>query len=613
MLFGDFEYDTAQKLLSRKGVPIKIQPQPLKVLAALLERPGEIVTREELRASIWGEGTFIEFDQSLNYCVRQIRIALGEGPADPVYVETLPKQGYRFIFPIHAETIASVNLDGVETKTIPSRDFRKQISWAALALCLVGLASWVAFRWNQSHMLAEVRSIVVLPFTNNTGNPNLDYLANGFTSELIRRIAMVPGLKVIGINSSLAVMGKKMSSVEAARQFGVGTVLTGSIKGSDQDLAVELEVTNGQNGTVILNRSYKQGPTNLAAMQTILVTDIAQSLDRRLGNEDRKKQLAGLTDNPQAFDLYLKAQTLTEQPNPPGLHKAIELYSAAIKKDAQFAVALSQMAAAHMYLGLYFEDPREHMPLAKTMSLRALAIDDSLAEAHGNLGLVALTYDWDYHEAQRQLILTNGRMNPAAIQILACSTHLMSQTVRSVNADQEMRQVLSVNPLSAGLWGELGCTAYYRRQYELALQGYKRALTMQPDLITAIWGLGKSYGQMGQYQQALDSLEQSPKPHGMYPAVILGEMGYASAKKGDKKSAFAALDNLRQMATQTYVDPYFRAQIHHALGDTPATLAALEEAYKVHSSILIAIHSDPKWDDLQHNLKFLELEHRIGF
>lgn len=271
------------------------------------------------------------------------------------------------------------------------------------------------------------------------------------------------------------------------------------------------------------------------------------------------------------------------------------------------------MAAAHLYLGLFFEDPREHMPLAKTMSLRALAIDDSLAEAHGNLGLVALTYDWDYHEAQRQLILTNGRINPAAIQILACSTHLMSQTVRSVNAEQEIRQVLSVNPLSAALWGELGCTAYYRRQYELALQGYKRALTMQPDLITAIWGLGKSYGQMGAYQQALDSLEQSPKPHGMYPAVILGEMGYASAKKGDKKSAFAALDNLRQMATQTYVDPYFRAQIHHALGDTPATLAALEEAYKVHSSILIAIHSDPKWDDLQQNLKFLELEHRIGF
>jgi tetratricopeptide (TPR) repeat protein len=226
--------------------------------------------------------------------------------------------------------------------------------------------------------------------------------------------------------------------------------------------------------------------------------------------------------------------------------------------------------------------------------------------------VIALTYEWDYPEAERRLMLATGRMNPTALTLLACTTHLMSTTGRFGNAEDEVRRVLSANPLSVGLTAELGCTAYYARQYERAVHGYNQALTLKPDDIVGLWGLGKSYAQLGKYREALDALHRAPKPQGEYPPVILGEIGYVYARSGDKSAARSTLSRLREMSGKTFVDPYFRAQIHHALGETDAALGALQEAYDKRSSILVAIHTDPKWDGLQQSPRFRELLGRTG-
>ena len=618
--FGEFEYDKMKNTLRRQGVPVKIQPQPLKVLAALLGRPGEIVTRDELRASIWGEDTFVEFDQSLNYCIRQIRIALGECPGEPLYLETLPKQGYRFVYPVRIESVPDITIETpvtsppiLESKLPNPNKSKRWIAWAAVAVGVVSLTCIGTLYRNKTQHESEDRSIVVLPFTNHTGRPELDYVADAFTSELIRRIALIPGLKVIGKSSSMTLKGIPINPQEAARKFGVGTVLGGSVLGSSGEIKVEIEATNGRNGRVILNRVYSQGSSRILDMQSTLVQDISESLDHRLGAEDKKRQLSGLTENAQAFDLYLRAQQLSLQFAPPALHESIRLYSEALEKDAKFATALSQLAAAHIYLGLYFEDPRQHMPLAKDLSLRALNIDDTLEDAHGNLGIIALVYDWNYQEAQRQMILASGRLNTSAIQMLACSTHLLGEAGKSGDAEYQIEQVMVTNPLSVGIAAELGCTAYYRRQYQKAIAKYIRALNMKPDDVVGLWGLAKSYGQIGQYQKALEALARSPKPQNIYPPIILGEMGFVEAKMGDRKKALDILDQLAFLRQRTYVDPYFRAQIFHALGETDQALHELEEAFKVKSSILVAIHSDPKWDGLQSNSRFQQLVQRIGF
>ena len=617
-LFGDFELNCSQGTLRRNGVPVKIPPQPLKVLQVLLERAGEIVSREELRVAIWGEATFVEFDQGLNYCIRRIRIALGEDAGAPTYLETLPKQGYRFLAPVRKlapDAGLDVSAGGGSTAAAPSaRSMGARLRTLLIAvggLCALAAAAWgTYYRWHHS---AE-RSIVVLPLANKTGDPQLEYLADATTTDIIRGLSRIPALKVTGQISSMAMKGREVSPAEALRLFGARAVVAGSIRREGGELAMDLEATDSRDGSVILSRLYRQRGASQVIMQPAVAGDVAQSLHLRLQNEDWKKLADEPTKDREAADLYLRAEALiARNEDPPNLHEAARLLSSAVERDSRFALALSELASVHVLLGLYFEDPRQHMPEAKRLAVRALEADDSLREPQGSLGVIALTYDWDSREAERRLILASGRMNPTALTQLGCTTHLMASTGRLRNsAEDEVRLALAANPLSVGLAAELGCCAYYARQFERALHGYNEALALKSDDVVALWGLGKSYVQLGNYEKALEALQRAPKPRGKYPPPILGEIGYAYARKGDRDAARAALKELHSMGENSFVDPYFGAQIHLGLAETDAALDALEDAYNRRSTILVSVYTDPKWDSMQQNTRFRDLLRRIG-
>ncbi len=299
--FGDFELNSSRWTLCRSGVPVKIPPQPLKLLFVLLERPGQVLSREELRLRIWGEATFVEFDQGLNYCVRRIRVALEDDAATPAYLETLPKQGYRFIAPVRKESGDSAVEVAPETAGVQAiRSAKPTFARAArplltvAGLCAIAAAAWGGYTWNHSRRSAAERSIVVLPLTNKTGDPDLEYLPDGLTSDIIRRLSGIPALKVIGQTSSMLMKGRELDPAEASRRFGVRAVLSGSVRRDGPDLAMDLEVSDGRDGSVILNRIYQQHGTNQAIMQPAIVEDIARSLDLRLRSQDWKK----LADEP---------------------------------------------------------------------------------------------------------------------------------------------------------------------------------------------------------------------------------------------------------------------------------------------------------------------------
>jgi DNA-binding winged helix-turn-helix (wHTH) protein/TolB-like protein len=605
--FGPFELDLGLGVLSRDGIPLKIQPQPLKVLAALTEQPGQVVTRDALRTRIWDEATFVEFDQGLNYCVRQIRIALGDDAAEPAYIETLPKQGYRFVAPVET--------DGgpADAAKIPPETAPPNRRWLvmALALCATALSAAGLWIWNRVQLRKEPPSVVVLPLVNKTGDPSLDYLVDGTTSEIIRRLALLPGLKVIGKASSMSLKGQAIDPRELSRRWGVRTVLSGSVGRDERDLTIDLEVSDGRDGTIILNRLYRQFGANPQALQAAIIEDVAQNLDVRLRPGEPLALERPKTKDPQAWDLYLRAGHAMDHTDFP---EAERLLTAAVDKDPRFALAYSSLASVHTFEGLYMDDPRRHLPEAKRLATRALALDESLRDPHGILGLVALTHEWDYPEAERRLILAGGRIHPAATTSLACTAHLMASAGRlSGRAEDEIKLSLANNPMSVALMSELGCTAYYARQYSRAIDGYNRALALKPDDLIGLWGLGKTYVQLGRYQDALAALSRAPKPMGVYSPVILGEIGYVYARKGDKNAARQCIRQLRDLGGKAFVDPYFRAEIHEALGETDAALAALEEAYETRSAILVAIKSDPKWDGLQRNPRFGALLRRIGF
>jgi tetratricopeptide (TPR) repeat protein len=204
-------------------------------------------------------------------------------------------------------------------------------------------------------------------------------------------------------------------------------------------------------------------------------------------------------------------------------------------------------------------------------------------------------------------------MQSSALQGLACSAHLLQMSGRwDRSAEDEIHSELEVNPISSNLIAELGCTAYYARKYDRALQGFTRALTIQPSSVIAIWGLGKTYAQMGKFQEALDALDRASEEGGMLPPPILGEQGYIYGRMKNRQQAQRILDRLTAMSTKVFVDPFFRAEVYLGLGDTAKTMEALNEAFAVRSAIIISFHTDPKWDPLQQDRRFQELAGRIG-
>jgi TolB-like protein/DNA-binding winged helix-turn-helix (wHTH) protein/tetratricopeptide (TPR) repeat protein len=607
--FGDYTFDVSQGTLWRNGQQVKIQPQPLMVLRALVAKRGETATREELRSLLWGNATHVDFEQGLNFCIRHIRVALNDNAREPKYVETLPKQGYRLIAPVSAgEPAVAPVPDGVPT---PRRD--SPWKWVAAGVIVVSLAAGALIRMRSIDQGQDTSpSIVVLPLINRTGDAQLEYLADGITSDIIRRLALVPGLKVISRTSAMSVKMKNLDVRSAATLFGVNRIIAGSIQGSARDLTVDIEVADARDSSVVLSRTYSPGTTDLAVLGSTVAEDIVHGVKLKLSQQDRATLRKQITTSAEALDLYMRAEVLLDSDDPPKLQQSVKMSSRAVQKDPKFALALKQEAGAETVLGLYYDDPRKHLPRAKEMALHALSLDDTLAETHGILGVIALTYDWDFREAERQLILATGRMNHDALEKLACVTHLMASTGRATKGEDEVRAALKENPLATALLQELGCNAYYAGQYERALIGYRRALETGPGSITALWGLGKTYAQMGKYEEALGALNHSTA-HGFTPPVILSELGYVYGRMGNAKAARDTLHRLNEMSETMFVDPFFPAVVELGLGDLDATFRGLNEAYNVRSTILVSIHSDPKWAGLRKEPRFQQLENQIGF
>jgi len=490
----------------------------------------------------------------------------------------------------------------------------RRIAVAAVLALVIAAGIWSAFRaGSRGGPAAPMASVAVLPFLNNTGDASVEYMVDGTTSDLIRRLAFVPQLRVISAASVMALKGKDLTPTAAAQRLGVDTIITGSIRGASRNAAIDVEVSHGRDGSVFFARHYApQEPDLQRLLSTVaedLTTGMKVRLDRGLQNDLRKP----LTKNPAALDSYLRAEPLLSSDDPRLIGQGLELLSGAIQKDPQFALATSELAAAHLSLGLYFDDPRRHMPEAKALARRALDLDETLRVPHGILGLIALVYEWDYDEARRQLILSSGRMEVSALQQLACSAHLLSMSGRwDHNAEDEIHSALEANPIAANLVSELGCGAYYARKYDRALQGFTRALTIQPSSVNAIWGLGKTYAQMGKFQEALDALDRAPGAGGFLPPPILGEQGYIYGRMKNSQQAHRILDRLNEMSGKVFVDPFFRAEVYLGLGDIARTMDALNEAFATRSAILISIHTDPKWDVLQRDRRFQELAARVG-
>ena len=452
--FGTFEVDPRAGELRKSGVKVRIQEKPFQILEALLEHPGEVVTREELHQRLWPPDTFVDFDGSLNAATNKLREALGDSADNPRFVETLPRRGYRFIAPVEKPAQAAAGAavgseishgltpstkggaapfekiprmeqaaEGVRT---PGRAHRYATRrW--LTLCAVGAAAVVSYLllprfWEPSTPPPPSGRVMlgVLPFDNYTGDPEQQYFVGGLTEEVIAQLGRLnpERLGVIARTSTAAFSASARPIAQMGEELGIDYAVEGSVRRENDRVRITVQMIDVRDRTHTWVEDYEQVLGGVLELQTEIAGFIARSLALKLLDDDAPQAGAAKTTNVAAYEAYLKGRYFREQITERGFRKGIEYFERAIGEDPRYARAYSGLAGCYCLLGghgMEVERPSDVLPRAKEVAQRALELDGSLAEAHGVLGMIALKFDWDLEEAQRRFRRAT-ELNPSYAQ-----------------------------------------------------------------------------------------------------------------------------------------------------------------------------------------------------
>ena len=530
-----------------------------------------------------------------------------EGKYDPVCI-SIPKGSYAAAFSIRELKAEAPQSSGTTVSVVPgSTEFtaRRSSRWHALGFGAAGLLLLIlgAWLWHGYHVQKNARSgtaqqisLAVLPFVNETGDSANDYVIHGLTDNLIRQFSEIHRLRVIARSAVYRFPSGAQNAVAIGRTLGVSTVLAGEVRRIDGKWVVDTELSNVKDGSIIESRRYLPETLDLRPVQASITQDAIRGLKIDLDARQSSLARGPVTSSPAAYQAYLKGENASRGDSPTERNQAIRYFEEAVRLDPRFSLAWADLAQSHLVLGIYFEDPRKHMPLANQYAEKALRLDGGLREAHGTLGLIRLLYDWDYAGALSQL--SSAENEQSAITVLSCTSHLLAQTGHTRDADELVHRMLGYDPQSATLIGELGCIDYYRGDYDHAIQSFREAMTIDPRSPVPYWGLGKSLSLRGDFDEAVQAMRQFKAVSGFEPPMLTAEIGYALARAGKRQEAESEIDQLKEESKTAYVDPYFIALIYLGLADEPLTLRWLDQAYRVRSPFLISISTEPKWKEM---------------
>ena len=619
-LFDQFELREKDFCLYEDGKRIALEPKALRVLLLLLSKAGHLVEKDFLLETVWSN-TFVE-ENTLTRTILVLRRALGDNRHDRIFIETVPTKGYRFVHEVrqvpeeedlsNASAVAIEGMpgegpaiaSGVVQEAARGRERRPGLSiWrrylpvaVALVVVTVAVFSWWRYRMHAKAQPPLQPSIAVLPIVNQTGDSGNDYISEGVTESSIQQLSGIAGVRVIGSGSVARYKGAQQDVRLVGQTLGVDTILQGHLRRADGRLMLVIELCRVSDGSVLFSREYLPEDKDLQPVQADLVRDTLHTLGVDTGTESSKSQLHTHTNNPMAYEEFLRGEAVAQGDSPAELHEAVRHFEKATALDPEFDLAWAALAEFHLMLGIYFEAPREHMEIARRDAQRALELNHGLEQARGSLGLIELIYDWNFAEAASEL--EPAQSARTAVTELGCTVHLLDQTGRPRNAEEMVRRMLAYDPLSARLISELGCVAYYHRHYDEAVRSYTAAMEIDPNSPLPYWGLGKSLTQLGRYQQAIEVLDSFAKRNGVAPPILTAESGYSLAKWGKKKEARERIEQLVAGSHSGFVDPFFIALVHLGLGEKEETFAWLAKAEDVRSVFLISILTDPKWEEL---------------
>ena len=633
--FGVFEFDPAYGELRKKGIKLKLQGQPLDILAMLLERPGDVVTREDLQKRLWDSDTFVDFDHSLNAAIKRLRDALNDSAETPRYIETLARRGYRFIMPVdspatpthseeasgdrgqpanelpeHSQRMGVHSIDGVPPKTQPLSRSRAAVGIALVAL----VASLAAGGWfyRFAPRGETIDSLVVLPFVNASGDPNAEYLSDGITESLINSFSQLPHLRVKSRDSAFRYKGKQTDARTVGQALGVRAVLKGRVTQRGDDLDISAELVDARDDSQIWGEQYSRKTADIFELQSEIAKEITTALRIRISGEDEKRIAKSSTMDPEAYQDYLKGRYSWNKINQEGLNKAIEFFQRAIAKDSNYALAYSGLADSYSLMnGEYILPPMEVLPKAKEAALKAVELDDTSAEAHASLGIVKHAYDWDWPGAEREY-QRSIELNPAYEPAHRRYGLLLGEMGRNEEAIAKFKRALELDPLSVLGYMQLGMEFYFARQYDRTIEQERKALELAPNYIAAHDYLGAAYLQKSMYKESIAEYEKMLVLFPGYPRA-LADLGNAYAVAGRTTDARKVLDQLNELSKHRFVRGVELARIYVGLGDKDKAFECLKRSYDDRSiTAFVGFKVDPRFDPLRSDPRFADLLRRMN-
>ena len=539
----------------------------MDLLILLVERRRQLVSRADIARHLWGADVFLDFEMGVNTAIRKLRQALRDSRESPTFVETISGKGYRFIAPVKAVLLDQHN--------------------------------------------EAIESVAVLPFANDSADPDAEYLSDGITETLINKLSEIWDLRVVARSTVFRYKGRDIDTQKAGNDLHVRAVVSGRLLQRGSTLIVRAELMDVATGTQLWGGQYNRRVEDVFALQEDLSGEISEKLRLQLTGDEKQRLTKRYTEDAEAYRLYLKGRYHWNKRSLDGFQKAIEYFLLALDKDPDYSLAYAGLADTYAYLSFFnVIAPREAMPKAKAAAAKGLEIDKNLAEAHVSLGYISFTYEGDWSAAGKHFEQALA-LNPVYSRAHTFYPFYLSSLGRSEEAVEVAKRALDLDPASPPVSHSLAVQLYLARKFDRAIDQAHDTLEMDANFAIAYAVMGEAYLSNEMYREGLSALERY-SALSRSSAASLALLGYAHARSGERKESLQMIDKLKAASKQSFVPALFIALVYAGLQDKDQAFTWLEKAYEERFNRLAYLKLEALWDPIRSDSRFADLLRRVG-
>jgi len=618
---GLFEIDFCSGEVHKDGRKVPLQEQPFRVLEILLERPGDVVTREQLQARVWPADTYVGFDEGLNTAIRKLRVAFGDSAENPRFIETVSRRGYRFIAPVEPDPIPSLSPPAA-TVAATSRLISLKARWIGFAVVVFAVFALILFLRPATRRKPPRGKImlIVLPLQNFTGDSQQDYLADGITEEIIAQLGSLDPqhLGVIARTSAMRYKHTEKSAAQISGEVGADYLLEGSIRHSGDRIRVTAQLIQSSDQSHLWANSYDRELSDVLRIESDIASSVASEIRLTLSQQTHQRLADAGRTNVEAHDAYLRGLQGWNLRTRDGFQQAITNFTRATELDPDYAAAFASLARVYSLAPIFAGVPAgEAAPKALEAANRALTLDETLADAHCALGFIKAHYEYDWSAAESEFHRAIELEPNNAYAHLFYSNSYLSPLGHHEEAIAEMRKAMDLDPLSPHIQSFAGVTFKWARRYDDSLAQFQKVNQTDPNFPLNHERLAQLCALLGRYGEAITEETKARLLAGEKPQDVLAQMNTLKrelATQGERGYWKEQLQFARvaQNPPEAYIRPYGLAIIYAHLGEKAKAFENLENALAERDTQITELAVEPQFDALRSDTRFADLERRIG-